>query len=284
MAGMVAYFFFQRRWKDAATILVGFAPLSLLVFLLLELFTGGWFFENAFLMTANNPFYPHLFLDLFFQFLRATLFLFPLAFYQAVKKVNSSSSIWSFYFFSTCAALLLAAKAGAALSYFIPAFSATCILCGLWLSDHHLKKSIGARNAAVVILIFFQVLWLFKESIAAPTARDYQEAARLDMLIKQRSGPILMERLDSFATRNGRELNIEAVQLPVLIMHRKYDPNTLIEPLEERKFSFVIYSGIYFGGIPSIKKAIFENYRVIDEVQMGLFYGKTRFLVLAPIE
>jgi hypothetical protein len=102
-------------------------------------------------------------------------------------------------------------------------------------------------------------------------------------LIKERPGPILIERIDSFAMRNGRELSVEAVQLPILIMRRKFDPDIIIEAVNRKHFSLIIYSGVYFGGSPAIKKAIFENYQAIDEVEVGLFFGKMKFLVLAPV-
>jgi hypothetical protein len=65
-------------------------------------------------------------------------------------------------------------------------------------------------------------------------------------------------------------------------MRRKFDPALIIEAVNQKHFSLIIYSGVYFGGSPALKKAIFENYQTIDEAEIGLFFGKMKFLVLAP--
>jgi hypothetical protein len=221
---------------------------------------------------------------LFSQFALALFISFPIAVLQAARRLRSPQSIWSWYFFFTLASSLLAAKAGAALSYFVPLFSAVCILTGFWLGDDALRQSRPRACSLVLVLLILQSFGFIAGEMSAPSRQDYQEAIKLDRWIQRRPGPILSERIDSFAMRNGRELNVEAVQLPVLVMHRKYDPNLVIRPVSEKQFSLIIYSGIYFGGIPAIKRAIFDNYRVVDEVQVGLFFGKWKYFVMIPIE
>ncbi|RJP22234.1 MAG: hypothetical protein C4520_08525 [Candidatus Abyssobacteria bacterium SURF_5] len=283
-AAAIIYFAAQRQWRHCAFLSAGFIALSAGTFFLLQHLSGGWFLENAFLMTANNPFLPGLLVDLFSKFALTLFIVFPIALYQAGRGIRSAGSIWSFYFFCTLAAAFLAGKAGAALSYFIPLFSAVCISAGQWLGHQDPLKRKPRAAAVILVLLLLQSLLFFREKIPAPDGEDFRQAAILDSWIIARPGNILIERIDSFAVNNGRELNVEAVQLPILVMHRKYDPDLVIRPLREKAFSLVVYSGVYFGGIPAVKKAVFENYRVVDEVQIGLFFGKMNFLILAPSE
>lgn len=279
---VIAYFLSERRWKDAVVVGGGFSAASVGAFLFIQRMSGGWFFDNAFLMTSQNPYYPRLLIDLFSQFALALFISLPVAFVHALRKLRAPEKAWSFYFFFTLASACLAAKAGAALSYFVPLFSAVCIMSGLWLGDANLRQSKPKLFTAVLILFLLQAAGFLADKNPVPSVEDYRHAATLDTWIRQHPGPILTERIDSFAVRNGRDLNVEAVQLPVLIMHRKYDPNLVIEPVREKRFSLIIYSGIYFGGIPAIKKAIFKNYRVVDEVNVGLFVGGMKFLIMVP--
>ena len=134
----------------------------------------------------------------------------------------------------------------------------------------------------MVILLVVQAIIFLTDQIAVPDKVDHVQADALDSRIKAHPGPILIERIDSFAVLNERELNVEAIQLPYLILRGKYDPGTIISPIQERQFSLIIYSGYHFGWIPDLKQAIFKNYKIIDRINIGLFYEKTHFLVLAP--
>lgn len=283
LAAVVVFFIVKRQWKSGLFLAAGFTSLSVLLVGSLEYESGGWFFKNAFLTTSNNPFYARLLADLFLKFALALPIVLPLAFYQALKDFHSSRSVWSFYFFFTLASTALASKAGAALSYFIPVFSGVCILAGAWMGGGSFREPRASARRMILLLLALQSVWFFMEKYPAPTEADYREAAALDEIIQERPGPILTERIDSFAVRNGRDLNVEAVQLPVLVMRREVDPDIIIGPVREKRFSLIVYSGIYFGGIPAIKKAIFENYQAIDEVEIGLFFGKLKFLVMAPV-
>jgi hypothetical protein len=175
---------------------------------------------------------------------------------------------------------LLAGKFGAALSYFVPLFSAVCINVGLWLGTRFGRRSLLWTVTAILLLL--QALSFFPNQIAVPTEHDRWWAEELDHRIQKHSGPILIERIDSFAVRNGRELNVEAVQLPYLVMRGEFDPNLLIAAIENKEFSLIIYSGYHFGWIPGLERAIFDHYEVTDKIKIGLFYEKTLFSVLVP--
>ena len=253
------------------------------IFFLLQVLSDGWFFENAFVMTMSNPYYTRILSGLARDFSLCLVIVFPVALFQASRGAGRRPDIWTLYFLFTLLSGLLAGKLGAALTYFIPLFSAICICLGLLLGDSGLFARRPRTYLVVLVAILVQGVLFYAHYVPIPSRQHSSRARVLDAYVKDNPGAILTERIDSFAVLNDRELNVEAVQLPILIMRRKYDPQTLLELIENKEFSLIIYSSIYFGGIPALRHAIFENYRAIDRISIGLFYGETTFLVLTPV-
>ncbi len=280
-AGVVVYVM-SRDLKRGVAMGLGFGLAIAGLLLLFQYMSGGWFFENAFVTTSMNPYYPRQLVHFYRDFSLILFVALPVALARAWRGVGRRPNIWTLYFLFTLLSTLLAAKVGAALSYFVPLLSAVCILVGLWLSDDGLFERRPGVYGCVVLLLLVQSFCFFADRIPVPTREDYLQAEKLDAQIRAHPGPLLIERIDSFATRNGRELNVEAVQLPVLIMRRTFDPLPLLNAVDDEEFSLIVYSGVYFGGIPALKQSIFEHYRVIDQVRIGLFVGGMTFLVLAP--
>lgn len=275
-------FVVYRHSRRGVAMAVGYAISVASILALLQYLSDGWFFENAFLTTAVNPYLPSELFRHVAAFTGLLFFVFPAAFIHALLDIRRGPTIWTFYFFATLISVLLAGKVGAALSYFIPLFTAVCIHTGLWLGNTELFKVRRGTYTTLLFLLVLQSSFFFHELLPVPTREDYLEARALNSHIKTNPGPVLLERIDSFATVNHRELNVEAVQLPILVMRRKFDPNIIIRPIQNREFSVVVYSGVYFGGMPAIREALFENYIVIDRVELGLFFGRMTFLVLLP--
>jgi hypothetical protein len=280
MAALV--FVFSRDKKRGTIMATGYAVAVLGFLLLFQLITGGWFFENTFLTTSSNPFYVKLFLDLFKEYALYLFIAFPLALWQTGRGISRRPDMWSLYLVFSLIATLLAGKIGAAQSYFLPLLSATCICLGLFLAELNHTERRPLTVLAILLLLLVQGAVLFRSYVPVPTVEDRRQAALLSKYIEDNAGDILIERIDSFATLNKRELNVEAVQLPILVLRGKVDIDVLTQAIRDREFALIIYSGIYFGGIRPMKEAVFENYEVVDRVRIGLFYGSTTFLVLSP--
>jgi hypothetical protein len=273
-----------RDRKKSMIMALSFGGAVLSIVFLLQFLTHGWFFENAFVTTSKNPFLVRILLDLLKSYSLWLFIAFPVAFYHAARNIGRRPDIWALYFFATLLSVGLAGKLGAALSYFIPLLSATCISLGLFLGDDLMKTKRPRIASAVAVLLVVQTLVLFHSFIRVPSPMDRQQAEILDRHLKNNPGPILTERIDSFATLNGRGLNVEAVQLPILIKRGKFDVTTLMRPIRNKEFSLIVYSGIYFGGTYPLKQAIFDNYEIVDRVNLGLFHETRTFLVLVPAE
>jgi hypothetical protein len=252
------------------------------IFLALQALSDGWFFENAFVTTSSDPYAVGRLLAFSRDFFMSLPLLLPIAFIQAARGLSRKPDIWTLYFLFTLLAALLAGKAGAALSYFVPFYSAICICGGIALGDIAFAQKRRASHIALLLLILCQAAFFFLEYVPTPTEEDLQQARRLDRLIAEHPGPILSERMDSFQLLNDRDLNVEAVQLPSLILRGKFDQATLAGAIERKEFSLIIYSGVHFRGLPDVRTAIFERYEVIERINLGLFYGETLMLVMAP--
>lgn len=275
-------FVLSRNLKRGIIMGVSFAIGVGVVFLIIQTLSGGWFFENAFLTTSRNPYHFGRLLWFARDYLLCVPLVFLIAVTQAGRGISRRPDAWSLYLVFTLLATLLAGKGGAALSYFVPLYSATCICAGLLLGDPALAEKRRVWHLAAVFLILLQAGWFFRGFVPVPNGTDLERARRLDRHIKEHPGRILSERVDSFLVLNDRPLNVEAVQLPSLIIRGAFDQATLAEPIKEKEFSLILYSGIYFRGLPDVRTSIFENYKVIDRISLGLFYGKTLFLVMAP--
>jgi len=280
MAAIV--FVFCRNRKKGSIMVTGYAVAVLGFMLLFQFMTGGWFFENTFLTTSRNPFYLKLLLDLFKEYALCLFVAFPVALWQAGRGMSRRPDMWTLYFLFSLISTFLAGKLGAAQSYFLPLFSSTCICLGLFLGESNNIKKRPLVVLAVLVLMVAQVAALFRSYIPVPTPENRRQAALLSAYIKENPGEILTERIDSFVTLNERELNIEAVQLPILVLRDRVDIDVLTQAIKNKEFSLIVYSGIYFGGIRPMKQAVFDNYEVVDRVRIGLFYGTTTFLVLSP--
>ncbi len=283
-AAAACLFVLSRDFKKGVLMSAGLVGAVLAVFALLQLASGGWFFENAFLTTSRNPYHFGRFMLFGRAFLLQTGIAFGIAFIQAGRGIGRRPDLWSLYFCFTLISILLSGKAGAALSYFVPLFSATCICVGLTLGDSTLSEKRPRVYAAALILMAAQAAVFFAGYVPVPTGKAYERARMLDEHVKNHPGRILSERIDSFAVRNGRELNVEAVQLPSLIIRGRFDQYLLVRAIDNKDFSLILYSGVYFRGLPQVRLSIFENYRVIDRINVGLFYGETMFTVLVPTE
>ncbi len=271
-----------RNKKKGIILAMCYGGTVVAIVLLLQVVTEGWFYENAFLTTSRNPYYPSLLFGFLKDYFLCLFVAFPAALIAAGRGFGRRPDIWILHFLFSLLSAILAGKVGAALSYFLPLFSATCICVGLFLGDSDFAKRRPIAACAMVVLMLVQTGFHFRSYVPVPTDADRRQAVLLNEHIKSRPGELLIERIDSFATLNGRELNIEAVQLPILILRRKFDADVLAEAIKEKRFSLIVYSGVYFSGIPSVKQSIFDNYRIIDEIRLRLFYGDTTFLVLAP--
>ncbi len=281
-AAAATVFVMSRDFKKGLLMGISLFAGIAVIFLALQAWSGGWFFENAFVTTSSNPYAVGRLLAFSRDFFRYLPFLLPIAFIQAARGLSRKPDIWTLYFLFTLLAALLSGKAGAALSYFVPLYSAICICVGMALGDIAFAEKRRAPHTVVLLLILCQAALFFVKYVPVPTETDLQQARRLDRLIVEHPGPILSERMDSFQMLNDRDLNVEAVQLPSLIIRGKFDQATLAGAIERNEFSLIIYSGIYFRGLPDVRTAVYERYEVIDRIKLGLFYGETLLLVMAP--
>jgi hypothetical protein len=281
IAAIIYVFSRKPRWGIAMGAVYG---ISVAVFALaLEFLSGGWFIENTFVVHLITPSVPGQLLHRLTDFGVILFAAFPVACMQAFQGIRRRPDVWTLYFFSTLVIAMLAGKYGAAISYFIPLLTAVCINVGMWIGDLRLREHHSRLYTCTVLLILAQSISFFADGIVLPTGEDRAQANRLDADVKMRPGPILIERIDSFAVLNGRDLIVEPVTLPYLVSCGKFDTGPLLESIERKEYSLIVYSGDYFDAVPKLRTAVFNNYVTIDTLCIGLFYGgKISVTVLVP--
>jgi hypothetical protein len=281
-AAAAVLFVLSRNVKKGMLMGISYAICTGVFLLIFQAISGGWFFENAFVTTSQNPYALGRLLLFFRNYFISVPLVFAIACIQASRGLSRKPDVWTLYFLFTLLSTVLAGKAGAGLSYFVPAYSATCICAGMALGDATIKEKKRELHIALLLVLLVQGSMFLFSDMRVPEEKSYEMAKRLDRHIKNHPGEILSERIDSFLVLNGRELNVEAVQVPSLIIRNVFDQQTLSQPIKEKKFSLVIYSGMYFRGLPDVRDSIFEHYRAIDRINLELFYGKTTFAVMVP--
>jgi hypothetical protein len=130
-------FFFLRRPRQAAIYGVGFAVVVGIIFLLLNLVTGGqWLFNS---ITANaNPFIPGQTQALYRQWFGLyTVIVVLAAGYALWTLYLDRISIYSLYFVLAVAKGSLSGKWGAGPGYFVTAIVAACLCSGIGLGLLH---------------------------------------------------------------------------------------------------------------------------------------------------
>ena len=155
-------FLFLRQPKRAIGWATGFAAVTGLVFLLINIATDGHWLTNT--VTANiNPYIPSQGIGLYKQWLNLhtmlIIFALVLVVYQLYFERLSAYSIW---FVFTAVNAITAGKWGAGESYFATAIAASCILAGIvvgrglnW-SEQRGEKMYAASLALVAVLFMVQ--------------------------------------------------------------------------------------------------------------------------------
>ncbi len=162
-------FFFLRRPKQALIYGAGFAAVTGLIFLFINVATDGQWWVNA--ITANaNPFIPGQTEALFKQWFRLYPVIILLAAgYAAWTLWMDRLNVYSLYFVAATAKGVLSGKWGAGPGYFISSITAACVCTGIglgllrrWMAQRAVQESplavrwrwAGLALGAIVPLLF----------------------------------------------------------------------------------------------------------------------------------
>jgi hypothetical protein len=170
----VFVFVFLRRMRRAMVWAAGFALVTAIIFLLINLATHGHWLTNT--VTANiNPYIPAQGIGLFRQWVKLHVVLTVgaalYALYQLYFQRLSAYAVW---FVFAAANGLTAGKWGAGESYFATAIAASCILAGLLFGrlidiGQARSNALGAISVGVIGLLFlFQAERVFHMPTSTP--------------------------------------------------------------------------------------------------------------------
>lgn len=180
--GAVFAFLFLRQVKRAIVWAAGFAVVTAVIFLLINVATDGHWLTNT--VTANiNPYIPAQGIGLLQQWFRLHIILTAaaglLVIYQLYFRRLSAYAIW---FVFAAANGITAGKWGAGESYFATAIAASCILAGLFFGrlvdwGEARGRLAGAMAVALVgFLLLIQADRLFHMPTHTPALKMIAEA------------------------------------------------------------------------------------------------------------
>ena len=260
--------------------------LGLVIGFALQRWSGGWFWDNAFVTTSQNPFSLGRLLGMVTAYMPWVL---PLLVAAVVCAGRCGRAVvrepWALYAGACIAAMGLAGKLGAAVVYFLPAHVAIVMwVCQQAPGTLAAIASPRLRLAAWALALLQVVVWLGLP-LPTPDAEGAAAAARVLQAVQDRPGRVLVERADSFATLAGRTVEWEAVQLPILHKMRDVPIDGLLEDIREQEYATVLFSGQYFGNVYWLRRTIFTYYEPLDGFQavpLSFFYGTQAYTLLVP--
>ena len=248
-ATALAWLIQTRRLRQAIALLLTTVSLCLLLFLGINIFTGGGF---AFNLSAFNVINPWLYPQVAGRLIEFTIHAFILflitLFFLIAERLDAPTHSWPFVLPYVIAAFLITMSVGKAISsdnFMYELAAALCLTSGAaiaWVKNHWVR-------AAVLLLIGIQV-----GSFVAWTKADYQpifdeklsyrsEISRLSEMIRQTDSPILIDEYMGLIPLAGKNLYFQPFEFGQLEFSGLWNPAPLISDLKHHKFPVLM---IYF--------------------------------------
>lgn len=280
----------QKDWRRAALLTGVVGGLSLIVFGLLNLLTGGGFYFN--IVTANiNPFGVERVLNHFRNFFDLAPFLFLLAalgLVLAVKRVPGWPLVVGLVFGGFFSAITIG-KIGSNVNYFLEFAAGLSLALGfgvLVLHRQTRKPWLAVLLSASLVMISWQGVRFVRrvQEDTRGTLRTRQEAIHelqdLDNLVAQNlAQPILADEYMGLITLNGESLYLQPFEITQLVMGGLFDQQILLDQIEQGLFSLILLQedswwvhALQERWTPEMLEAIRTHYRLAGQFESTFVY------------
>lgn len=295
-------YLFLRRPRAALAWGLAFAAANLLLFALLDLVTGGYWFLHVIEANINEYDYRQAFF-LYSQWFRlhavVLLLAAVLVLYELYVDRLSLFSIWAVF---AAAGGALAGKWGAGESYFITAVVAAILAAGRFLARMEgwtAGRPIGQAASATLIPIalLYQAGLVFHlptdhpwtapvarylglegtryvDTVGytqlghLPTGEDIRNGWQIVRMVREAPGPALTEEA-SWALWAGKEPVTNPTQLLNLYKNGKLNPEPLVRMIQARAFGIVVLRAQFYP--QPVLDAIGQAYRPIADIPVNGF-------------
>ena len=293
LAAFVWLWTHDRRHAIALAVLVG--GLSLILFLVLNILTGGGFFFN--LVTANvNEFR----LDQLERWLRDVgqaipilLVLDGVFLFFAFRRAKSWSLVVPYLIGALLSALTIG-KIGSNVNYLLEFSAALSLVAGAFLVWSRERPWL---HSAALLLLALQVGFLMQATLRGPVEslkwrikQPKRHFTDLEWIVESADGPVLADEFMGILTLQKEPLYIQPFEVTQLANAGVWDQTPLLESIRRREFPAILIH--HFMGYPVYQErwtsemlsAIVEDYVPIDFLADTIVYRPRDAETARPVE
>ena len=271
-----------KDWRQALRLAALVGGLSLLFFLILNLWTQGGFFFN--IVTANvNEFRVD---QLMFNWnrLRKAALIPLLAGLLSLFLFRRWNPLWTLaapYLVGSALSAITIGKIGSNINYLLELCAALSLAVGVVIAWSRVNVSLYSLRAALLIILAFGVT-----KMTQITLKDYtwdlrerrlatKNLSQLESLVAQTPGLILADEYMGMLTLQGRPLLIQPFEVTQLARIGKWDQTILLDSIKNKEFeAIIIYDRPWLNErwTPQMLDAVTGSYMLVDIVAQNKIY------------
>ncbi len=277
LAAAAAHFAQKRSWRQVALLLLGFAGLSLVVYVLLEAATGGGFSANVF-AALGRAFSRDRWLGYVINIVvRSGMLMIVIVLFFFVERLGDGSSatpVAATYFIGALLNSVTSGLSGATLGAVYPLAGAICLAGGVaiaWMSFNLWLKSLAVIGLLLQINTFIDWTQVIYQPLLSRRFGGARETAILARRIGAQSGPVLTDEHLGFQTLNGRRPYLYPLEFNQLHGQGLWSDAQLVEAIRRKEFALVLWyepqgsaggDALIVTRWPlAVRNAVYDNYR-----------------------
>ncbi len=274
----------ERRMKAAVRLALFTGGASLVLFLLMNIFTGGGFYMN--IVVANvNPFFWEIVKNYAETFARNSIALLILAgvffFLERFFKHTRSWPLALAYGTAAAAVATTVGKDGSNVNYMLEVTAGLCFAAGASMA--WLGRGVWMRLAVLAVLVFqLNTLhaWTLSDFNGRITEKtDYEtNMARLAQIVREASGSVLIDEEMGLVPLTGKRLYFQPFEYKMLADGGLWDENLLVQEIRDKKFALIVqYDSVYWPSLvsrwtPRVLSAVRSSYRIETTIGSNHIY------------
>ena len=270
----------RRRALETAAIAGG---AGLILFALLNIFTGGGFFLNTVTANLNDFRWERVSLNALGAILACPLLLLgSLAFLLLTpRKGNRSWWLVGPYLVASIPSAVLVGKVGSDVNYLLEFSAALGLATGAFIAWQRKRPRL---RIALIALLAVQVLALAQSSRVPLSLQNYVieqrgEVAQLSRMVASADGPVLTDDYMGLLPQRGRRIYFQPFEMTQLSRDGDWNQRPILEDIGEEKFPLImIWSPPFAREIkrdrwtPRMLKEIHEHYEKTDRLADMVVY------------
>ena len=256
---------------------------GLVVFALLNIFTGGGFFLNTVTANLNDFRWERVSLNALGALLACPLLLLgSLAFlFFTPRKGNRSWWLVGPYLLASIPSAVLVGKVGSDVNYLLELSAALGLATGAFIAWQRERPWL---RIALIALLAVQILALAQSSRVPAGLQDYVieqrgEVARLSRMVDRSDGPVLTDDYMGLLPLQGRRIYFQPFEMTQLARDGDWDQRPVLEDIEKERFPLImIWSPPFAREIkrdrwtPRMLEEIHDHYQRTDRLADMVIY------------